>query len=197
MFFNKVLQFNEIYNWLPTSWWSSSPGSLSDDPQEPRLTGSLGCSRSLLAARADASIMDDHGWGILDIWSWQNHQSMLWELCCFDQPKWVDEIWYVIKFWWNLYNHSDWLFLASSGQQIFYEAMVQGQTAAMWVCVMLSMKLSMNHLISRFARRWVQFSEYWQHFKGMCTLQKWFGFPLFLVEKLNNWRWNQPTLQYG
>jgi len=72
------------------------------------------------------------------------------------------------------------------GQQNFYEAMVQGQTAAMWVCVMLSMKLSMNHLISRFDRRWVQFSEHWRHLKGMSTLQKWFGFPFFLVEKLNN-----------
>lgn len=91
MFFNNILQFTEIYNWLPTSWWSSNPGSLSDEPQEPRLTGSLGCSRSLLAARADASIMDDHGWGILDIIMLRKSPVNVMGIVLFA----VDEIWYM------------------------------------------------------------------------------------------------------
>lgn len=160
-------------------------------PQTPRLTGSLGCSRSLLAAGADASIMDDHGWGILDIWSWQNHQSMWWELCCL----------LLMNFdicdlsWWNLYNHSDWLFLASKTFMKQWCKVRLQPCGFVWCSVWSYQWITWSAgLIG--GRCSFQNIGNW-HFTGMSTLQKWFGFPFFLVEKLNNWRYSQPTLRYG
>lgn len=109
MFFNEILKFNGILNWLPNILVVIKPGKSIWWTPRTKAHRKLGLFSKPFSCQSRCF---HHGWpwlgdpGYLKL---RKSPVNVMGIVLFA----FDEIWYVILSWWNLYNHSDWLFLAS------------------------------------------------------------------------------------